>query len=100
MSHRVIFAIAATLYLALSLVCAFVPLALPTTIPGLTLIGPPLLLIWGKALWPLYAGVTLGLATLVVVAVKSTTPELRIMSGWVAAGVWLAGGFLSVSLSV
>jgi hypothetical protein len=100
MAHRLILAAAATFYLLLSLACIFMPSVLPTTIMGGTFTGPPLLLIWGRAIWPLYACVTSTLATLVVVAVKSRSPELSVISGWAAAVVWAAGSFFSVALSV
>ena len=100
MAHRFILASAATLYLALSLVCVFAPSVLPSSILGSSVVGPPMLLVWGRGIWSLYAVVTLALAALVVVAVKSRTPELRIMSGYVAAALWAASGFFSVALSL
>lgn len=92
-------AIAVSAYVILALLCLEAPSLLPVnTILGTTLMGPPVLLVWGWQIWPIFASFTAVLAALFVLAIR--LPSTRIAIAFISGIVWLVVGFLSAALSI
>ena len=100
-ARRHSFLVAACAYIALSLACALAPSRIPAmSVVGSSLVGPPLLLVWGSALWPWYTAFTLALAGLCLGFARSRSAAARTLVVFMGVLAWLAGGFIATSMSI